>query len=141
MGLLEGLSSDGEARQAVEHFRNWPVLANCVTGGKSPLWTAGDAQKLGFKLAIFPTASIYPVAAALKASYARLVQLPTQSNAAPGIDIEAETDESLVTVNLGGADPCGLPNFFNDMSLQEEVYVDTVASGKCNSRRLGVFDF
>ncbi|CAO1631114.1 unnamed protein product [Parajaminaea phylloscopi] len=139
VGFLEGLTSDAEAREAILQMRGWPMLANCVTGGKSPLWTAQDVRELGFKIAIFPTAGIFPAAAALKASYSRLVQ-PTQDqpdSGYAGIGIEAETDEALATVNLGGANSRGLPDFFNSMGLQQEVHIDAVASGAQTSRRLG----
>lgn len=55
MGFLEGIRTDEEAKQAIEELKGWPLLANCVTGGKSPLWTAKDAEKLGFsKCTHFP---------------------------------------------------------------------------------------
>lgn len=143
MGFLEGMRSDEEAKEAIARYEatGWPMLANCVTGGKSPLWTTHDAHRLGFKLAIFPTAGIFPVATALRASYSRLVAPGGQSAASTeplaGIGIEAETVPERATVDLGGADPRGLPNFFNMMGLQEEASIDAKASQQARSTRLG----
>ncbi|SMB93427.1 2,3-dimethylmalate lyase [Thermanaeromonas toyohensis ToBE] len=42
-----------------------PVLANMVEGGRTPLLTVEELEKLGYKLVIFPTASVYTTAKAL----------------------------------------------------------------------------
>ncbi|SPO21767.1 related to carboxyphosphonoenolpyruvate phosphonomutase [Ustilago trichophora] len=120
MGFLEGIRTNAEVSQAMSALPNLPMLANCVTGGKSPLWTAQDAQKLGFKIAIFPCAGIFPAAKALLASYQHLGE--------KGIGIEAEKDEQKSKVDLGGADPMGLRNFFTDMGLEYEFGVDRDAA-------------
>ncbi|EPQ27188.1 uncharacterized protein PFL1_05111 [Pseudozyma flocculosa PF-1] len=120
MGFLEGIQTDQQARTAIEALGDWPLLANCVTGGKSPLWTATDVQRLGFRLAIFPCAGIFPAAKALLASYAHLADR--------GIGIEASTDPATSSVDLGGADPRGLRNFFADMGLDDEVAIDLLAA-------------
>ncbi|KAJ9477601.1 Isocitrate lyase/malate synthase [Pseudozyma hubeiensis] len=121
MGFLEGMRSNSEVEQAFSQLpQSWPMMANCVTGGKSPLWTAKEAQELGFKLAIFPCAGIFPVAKALLASYTHLMQ--------DGIGIEAETNKDKALVDLGGADPMGLRNFFRDMGLEHEVEIDRLAA-------------
>ncbi|TKY85080.1 hypothetical protein EX895_006160 [Sporisorium graminicola] len=121
MGFLEGMRSDTEVRTAMAAMPDgWPMLANCVTGGKSPLWTAKQAEELGFKLAIFPCAGLFPVVKALLASYAHLAE--------EGIGIEAQTQSAKSTVDLGGADPLGLRNFFADMGLEHEVGIDRLAA-------------
>lgn len=122
MGFLEGMRSNTQVSTAMCSLPDFPMLANCVTGGKSPLWTAKQAQQLGFKLAIFPCAGIFPAAKALLASYTHLIQ--------NGIGIEAENDPAKSQVDLGGADPMGLRNFFRDMGLEHELQIDSlVASG------------
>lgn len=121
IGFLEGLRSSTEVHTAKQGLpADWPLLANCVTGGKSPLWTAKDAQELGFKIAIFPCAGIFPAAKALLASYTHLTS--------HGIGIEASTTDNESTVDLGGADPQGLRNFFADMGLEHEVAIDQLAA-------------
>lgn len=121
IGFLEGLRSNEQVAEAMKKLpQGWPMLANCVTGGKSPLWTAGEAQELGFKLAIFPCAGIFPAAKALLASYAHLAE--------EGIGIEAQTGEGKRMVDLRGADPMGLRNFFADMGLEHEVDIDRLAA-------------
>jgi 2,3-dimethylmalate lyase len=42
-----------------------PVLANMVEGGRTPLYDAGELQKLGYQLVIFPTSSTYITAMAV----------------------------------------------------------------------------
>lgn len=116
MGFLEGLRSDKEAQFAIKELYPWPMLANCVTGGKSPLWTAKDAEKLGFKLAIFPTAGIFAVQKALAASYTHLKQ--------KGIGIEAEEEGGEGRVELGDGKDGGLRRFFVEMGLEEELEID-----------------
>lgn len=117
IGFLEGMRSDAEVKHVMEQLPDFPMLANCVTGGKSPLWTAKDAEQLGFKIAIFPCAGIFPAAAALLASYQHLGQ--------HGIGIEAAKEAK---VELGGADPQGLRKFFADMGLEHEVGIDQLAA-------------
>ena len=119
MGFLEGMQSNDQVSTAISALPGLPMLANCVTGGKSPLWTAKEAQELGFKLAIFPCAGIFPAAKALLASYAHLAD--------KGIGVEAESGEQRM-VDLGGADPIGLRNFFADMGLEHEVGIDRLAA-------------
>ncbi|CBQ70516.1 related to carboxyphosphonoenolpyruvate phosphonomutase [Sporisorium reilianum SRZ2] len=121
MGFLEGMRSNDDVRTALSALpRDWPMLANCVTGGKSPLWTARDAEQLGFSIAIFPCAGIFPAAKALLASYANLTQR--------GIGVEAEAEGGAGLVELGGADPMGLRRFFADMGLEHEVAIDRLAA-------------
>ncbi|PWN87860.1 Phosphoenolpyruvate/pyruvate domain-containing protein [Acaromyces ingoldii] len=119
VGFLEGMTTDAEVHRARSLLKDWPLLANCVTGGKSPLWTASDCKELGFSIAIFPTAGLFPAARALQHSYAHLLST--------GIGAEAATDESR-SVDVGGADPRGLRNFFVDMGLEDEVALDRLAA-------------
>jgi 2,3-dimethylmalate lyase len=44
---------------------NVPVLANMVEGGRTPLMTATELQKMGYGLVIFPTSSTYITAQAV----------------------------------------------------------------------------
>lgn len=120
IGFLEGITKDSEASAVTSHFAPWPILVNCITGGKTPLWRRKDAQALGFKLAIFPTAGIFPALYALRASYKNLLD-------EAGIGIEAESGEKS-KVDLGGADPKGLRNFFVEMGLEDEVEIDRIAA-------------
>lgn len=123
LGFLEGITKDEEAKAVTSHFaqKSWPILANCLTGGKTPLWRRKEVQQLGFKLAIYPTAGMMPVLYALRASYKNLLE------GEDGIGIEAESGEKS-KVDLGGADPKGLKNFFLEMGLQEEVEIDQIAA-------------
>ena len=120
MGFLEGMTSDTQVETAMKALPNFPMMANCVTGGKSPLWTAQDAERLGYKLAIFPCAGIFPAARALLASYENL--------GTRGIGFEAEMGEKERMVDLCGADEMGLRNFCADMGLEHEVAIDKMTA-------------
>lgn len=50
-----------------------PVLANMVEGGRTPVMSPQQLQDLGYRLAIFPVTALLAGAAAMQASYARLL--------------------------------------------------------------------
>lgn len=62
--FIESPESVEEMRQICRSFKV-PVLANMVEGGRTPLLPVGELEKLGYKLVIFPTASVYTTAKAL----------------------------------------------------------------------------
>lgn len=49
-----------------------PLVANMVEGGRTPVLSRAELERLGFKLAIFPTAGLLAAAAALRAVYGEL---------------------------------------------------------------------
>ena len=59
MLFVEALRSPEQMRAAVARFGGRvPLLANMVEGGKTPFLPARDLEDLGFKLAIYPVASV-----------------------------------------------------------------------------------
>lgn len=60
-----------------------PVLANMVEGGRTPLLSAGELEKLGYDLVIFPTASTYMVAQAMKNLMEELMRTGTTEHLIP----------------------------------------------------------
>ncbi len=42
-----------------------PTLANMVEGGRTPLLSAKELEKMGYSIVIFPTASVYATARAM----------------------------------------------------------------------------
>jgi 2-methylisocitrate lyase-like PEP mutase family enzyme len=61
MGILEGLSSKAQARQAVKDLFPWPLCYNSVENGMSPLLGVDEAQDMGFRVIIFSFASLHPL--------------------------------------------------------------------------------
>jgi 2,3-dimethylmalate lyase len=62
--FIESPESVEEMRLITTSFQI-PVLANMVEGGRTPLYNAGELQKLGYQLVIFPTSSTYITAMAV----------------------------------------------------------------------------
>jgi 2-methylisocitrate lyase-like PEP mutase family enzyme len=50
------------------------MLLNMVENGATPSWTPAEAQELGFKLIIFPFASIMPAHQAIKDAFQDIKQ-------------------------------------------------------------------
>ncbi|MCH8167912.1 MAG: isocitrate lyase/phosphoenolpyruvate mutase family protein [Proteobacteria bacterium] len=75
-----------------------PLMANMVEGGKTPLMTAHELQRLGYAMVIFPGGAVRALAATAQRYYASL--LATGSNAAMS---EAMFDFSALQELLGTA--------------------------------------
>ncbi|KAF2727283.1 oxaloacetase-like protein [Polyplosphaeria fusca] len=64
--FLEGLMSKEEGRKICEVMCPTPVLLNMVEHGATPTMTPQEAQELGFRIIIFPFASIAPAYFAIR---------------------------------------------------------------------------
>lgn len=62
--FIESPETVDEMKQICSSFKV-PVLANMVEGGRTPLLTVKELEELGYRLVIFPTASVYTAAKAL----------------------------------------------------------------------------
>ncbi|WP_295584024.1 oxaloacetate decarboxylase [uncultured Oscillibacter sp.] len=56
--FLEALTSQEQMQQACSYIRR-PMLANMVEHGKTPMLTAPALQQIGYKLAIYPTGTLF----------------------------------------------------------------------------------
>ncbi|MEA4901056.1 isocitrate lyase/PEP mutase family protein [Desulfitobacterium sp.] len=63
--FIESPESVEEMKMITSNF-NVPVLANMVEGGRTPLLTTNELEGIGYNLVIFPTASTYITAQAMK---------------------------------------------------------------------------
>lgn len=63
--FIESPESEEEMKLITTSF-NVPVLANMVEGGRTPLLSSKELEDLGYNLVIFPTASTYITAQAMK---------------------------------------------------------------------------
>ncbi|KAJ5986195.1 Carboxyvinyl-carboxyphosphonate phosphorylmutase [Penicillium sp. IBT 35674x] len=107
MGFLEGVSSREMAAQAVRDLAPWPLVLNMVEHGSTPSISAAEARELGFKMIIFPFATIGPALMAMREGLEKL-----KRDGLPGLDKEL-TPQMLFRV-------CG---------LDESVKLDADAGG------------
>ena len=80
--FVESPESVDEMKSITSGF-NVPVLANMVEGGRTPLLPARELEKLGYDLVIFPTASTYMVAQAMKNLMEELMKTGTTESLIP----------------------------------------------------------
>jgi methylisocitrate lyase len=107
VGFLEGVSSREMAAQAVKDLAPWPLVLNMVEHGSTPSISASEAKELGFKMIIFPFATIGPALMAMREGLEKL-----KRDGLPGLDKEL-TPQMLFRV-------CG---------LDESVKLDAEAGG------------
>ena len=77
--FIEAIRSPEEAQTAASRF-GVPLLYNFVETGKSPLISAPDLKRLGFKIVIFPTSALMLVARAVAGLMDEIKQLGTTSH-------------------------------------------------------------
>jgi methylisocitrate lyase len=107
VGFLEGISSREMAAQAVRDLAPWPLLLNMVEHGSTPAISAQEAKEIGFRMIIFPFATIGPALTAMREGLEKLKRLGL-----PGLDQEL-TPQMLFRV-------CG---------LDEKMRLDAEAGG------------
>jgi 2-methylisocitrate lyase-like PEP mutase family enzyme len=67
--FIESPESIAELERIGREF-DLPLMANMVEGGRTPILTRDELERLGFKIAIFPTAGFLAASAALQSVYA-----------------------------------------------------------------------
>ena len=70
--FVESPESPEEMRKICETFKGVPLLANMVQGGRTPLLSQDELQKLGYRIAIYPAAGFLAMGAAVEQVYADL---------------------------------------------------------------------
>lgn len=70
--FFEAFQGPEECEKAIAELPKLPVLLNMVPGGKTPIISNAEAKKLGFRLVIWPTASLEAVVPALDNVYKTL---------------------------------------------------------------------
>jgi 2-methylisocitrate lyase-like PEP mutase family enzyme len=71
--FIEALRSPEQMKQACAQFSHRiPLLANMVEGGKTPILSAEELGKVGFKIVIFPGGTARAVSHTLRAYYGSL---------------------------------------------------------------------
>jgi 2-methylisocitrate lyase-like PEP mutase family enzyme len=112
VGFLEGVTTAEEAREVCRQLAPTPMLLNMVEHGATPSWSAAEAQELGFKLIIYPFASIGPVYKAVKDVFSLI-----KKTGKTGLD-ESFTPKKLFTI----------------VGLEEAVARDLEAGGSLYSK-------
>jgi 2,3-dimethylmalate lyase len=80
--FIESPESEEELEKIGRSF-DVPLLANMVDGGRTPVLSRTELERLGFKLAIFPVAGFLAMAAALRSVYGE-IRSAGSSKAWPG---------------------------------------------------------
>jgi 2-methylisocitrate lyase-like PEP mutase family enzyme len=111
VAFLEGITSEKEARDVCKHLSPTPVLLNMVDHGATPTWTPQQAKEFGFKMVIFPFASIGPAYSAIRDGLLRI-----KETGKTGLDSDF-TPKKLFTV----------------VGLDEAARIDAEAGGKSYS--------
>jgi 2-methylisocitrate lyase-like PEP mutase family enzyme len=89
--FIEALRTPEQMAQACAHFAGRiPLLANMVEGGKTPIQSADELGRIGFRIVIFPGGTARAVAHTLQRYYA---SLHTQRTTAPMRDHMLDFDQ------------------------------------------------
>ncbi|MFZ5691427.1 MAG: isocitrate lyase/PEP mutase family protein [Pseudomonadota bacterium] len=70
--FIESPESEAEMEKIGRSF-DVPLLANMVEGGRTPVLSRTELERLGFKLAIFPASGFLAMAAALRSVYGEIL--------------------------------------------------------------------
>jgi 2-methylisocitrate lyase-like PEP mutase family enzyme len=97
--FIEGITSKEEAEQVATALAPTPVLLNLVANGVTPAWNAAQAQEMGFKICIYPCASIVPASLAIGNALDELLQDGTDVKSCDGVSPR----ESFMQMGLADA--------------------------------------
>ncbi|KAK0608998.1 2,3-dimethylmalate lyase [Lasiodiplodia hormozganensis] len=108
VGFLEGVTDREMARRVVRDLAPWPMLLNMVEHGATPTISVAEAREMGYRVVIFPFASIAPAYVAMKEGF-----------------------EKLKETGVVGAPEFFTPKFcFQVCGLDESMALDEAAGGK-----------
>ncbi|KAF9047891.1 oxaloacetate acetylhydrolase [Panaeolus papilionaceus] len=106
--FIEGVKTEELLRSTVAALAPTPVLVNVISGGLTPSFTYGDAERMGAKIIIFSLVSCVAMVHAVRAAMHSLKKTGTDFASA------------------GGMDP---KSFFEVMGLNEVIELDSKAGG------------
>lgn len=70
--FVEAPESTDELKIISKAFSDAPTFANMVEGGRTPIVSARELERLGFKLTVFPLTGLFSAAFAMRAAFAHL---------------------------------------------------------------------
>jgi methylisocitrate lyase len=98
MLFVEALRTSEQAERAARSF-DVPLLYNFVETGKSPLLSAAELEKLGFKLVIFPVSALLTVCCSVLGLMRELKETGTTAHLLEGM---VSLEQCFETVGLAG---------------------------------------
>jgi 2-methylisocitrate lyase-like PEP mutase family enzyme len=110
VAFLEGMTTMDQCNRACKDLSPTPVLLNMVAGGVTPDLSVEEANRLGYKIVIFPAVALGPVTEVVEAAMK---------------DLKKERRAQISDVQRAG----GVKYFFNHMGLQECMDFDKRAGG------------
>lgn len=78
--FVEAPQSLEEMKEIARLFKDKPLFANMVEKGKTPFLTAGELEKLGYKIVIYPVSALYAATKAVTNLLRRLKEDDTTAN-------------------------------------------------------------
>lgn len=70
--FFEAIQNEEECKEVIRRLPKIPVLLNMVPGGRTPIISNDEANKIGFRIVIWPTMGLEAVVPALEAAYGTL---------------------------------------------------------------------
>jgi 2-methylisocitrate lyase-like PEP mutase family enzyme len=71
--FIESPESEAEMEKIGRTFKDVPLVANMVEGGRTPILSRAELETFGFKLAIFPVSGFLAMAATLRSVYGEIL--------------------------------------------------------------------
>ena len=83
--FVEAPETPEEIRKIAETFRGTPLILNQIIGGKTPRMTAAEAEKLGFKIIIYPDVMCFGASVMLRRACDRIMETGQSWDAIPDV--------------------------------------------------------
>jgi carboxyvinyl-carboxyphosphonate phosphorylmutase len=88
--FIEALTSEAEAREAIEAFPGVPLLFNWAEGGKTPPISLERVKELGYRIVIFPIAALLAATGGMRRILREIAQAGTPAAAMSELPTFAE---------------------------------------------------
>jgi 2-methylisocitrate lyase-like PEP mutase family enzyme len=79
--FIEAPKSEDELAKVASTFKGRPLVANLVEDGKTPMLSPKALEQMGYKIALYPISALLHTAAALEATYAKLLSATAPTHA------------------------------------------------------------
>jgi 2-methylisocitrate lyase-like PEP mutase family enzyme len=93
--FVESPESEAEMARIGAELGDWPLVANMVEGGRTPILPADRLAALGFALAIYPGAGFLAATAAIESVFGHIRQTGSSLGAAPPLYSFAEMNRLM----------------------------------------------
>ncbi|KAK4542752.1 hypothetical protein LTR36_006128 [Oleoguttula mirabilis] len=102
--FFEAIQNEEECKEVIKRLPKIPVLLNMVPGGRTPIISNDEANKIGFRIVIWPTAGLEAVVPALEGAYGAIKKTgktPEEQRMGPGALFEVCGLEDLMAFDEG----------------------------------------